>query len=1005
LIRSFKANEVTIFVGAGISCQAGLPSWSDTIKKAKEILLNKARVNRQIGQEKDFIRRANFLQIIDRLRDITTKEEYAKFLFDQFNAVTKPSLAHSLIARLPAKFIVTTNFDTLIESAINKVYGYIPLTCTDYQKVSHALMQSRRYVIKLHGCINDLNTVVFSESDYRNFSDKQKPLLDFLRMQLDIGVVLFIGYSITDPDINSIINDSLVFTKGSKRDDFAIFCGLNPIDKQLWKKKGIVVININNFGEIELLLSRILDLVDGSGVNNGMVYAEHPHLKDQLISRSKSRYQSCDIFGLSKHCVIKDHFAQRILKGNKCTVVVPTEIRLLTNYSKKIMILGEPGSGKSYLINYLAYYLTHHEDLFDVTVNIPLGETNDESTAYDFFDKMIKYLSVDLNLPYLNIDYFKSILKSYKVAILLDGLDEVLFANRKHILRTITDLQREFPRLSIILTTRKVDVLAWNEFEMFTLENLSYEDSIELIDSWFSEYSEKVPTENIVKAKEIVKMNPCFAENALLTAAVCRVAVENKYMKLTRTRVFTQIIKWMFENYRNGSELISKDLFLALGRISLDMWNENQLNRITRSNLSKKISDYFVDGDKFSSIDEIIRILTEEIGILRNTADNNLSFFFKSIFEYFVSVGLSNTSEVETVIDNNVNNASWENVFRFLIGLADMSLQDKYVKKILDKNIPLILKCSTECINIKYIMPHLVAIDFEDDLIVLIKSLPFRLSPIELVETLESLFIRQYRNPNVLYFAVQILEEIVERSIDELARGMAKKILDNFWVESERYGIVPEMITIPEGDYWIGDDHGVDIDESPNHKIHLFSYRISTTLVTREEYAEFCPGTLINGQPKEIPITNITWYEAMLYSRWRLGIKGRLPTEAEWEVAARGCLNDTRKFPWGDEPDISMANINRSVGHITAVRSYPPNGIGIFDMCGNVFEWCLDWYDGEYYKISPIDNPKGVKCGRFKSMRGGCWARDDEAARCSYRVRQIPQTRDVLVGFRIVQSS
>lgn len=889
LIGAFLDREVTLFIGAGVSCQAGLPSWKTTIDKMKSMLISEAKKNRGVTQERLFLRDANYLEIVERFKTVLSKEEYYTFLYSQFYSKDyHPSEVHKKLAKLPVKYLITTNFDVLMETALQEEYGYPPLKCTNYRQVVQACSQQNRYIIKLHGCITDLDTIIFSESDYRNFTINQKPLLDFIRSQLDTSIILFIGYSMNDPDFNSILDKSLAYSDGSKRDDYAIFKGMNQINKNIWKNKGIKIINIENFNELGDLLDQLLFLIENPQMIDSNNYTEHPLLKKQLISNSKDKYQTCSIFGLKQFRNIDQCFVERILRG-VTDFSIPSDINVFFNRTQRILINGEPGSGKSYLVDFLAYFLTHFTNIFDVVIKIPLIELKVDSNEYsDLWSAIIRYVSNDLAISYLSVSNFKALLKNNRVLLLLDGLDEVDFQYRKYILRTFNNLLREFSKLSITVTTRKVDSLNWRGFEQFVLTGLSYEDSKELIDCWFKSYSRNIDLTLSNKAKNIIKMNPCFCENALLTAAVCRVVVESSEIILSRTNIFKRIIKWMFENYRSSNSEIINQLKLALSFIAMNMWKCNQSHRISKDELVSKLTLCLINTNIKLTIKEIIRIYVDEIGILRRSAENSYAFINRSIFEYFVAKGFLKNEDLNDILIRYCNEGSFENISRFIIGLVDCKQQEQFMKSMWNKNAQLALKCITECGNIKVILPGLHTLDDEEELVVLVKSLPMRLSPIELVETLESLFIRQYRNPYVLYFAVNILENIISNSTNEYASDMAKGILNGFWSEKNQYDIMPNLIKIEGGNYSIGDDLGVDLDERPRHSIYLSSYQIGETLVTNREYLEFCPTYQIDrhSNSMEMPVTNITWYEAALYCRWRLGSKGRLPTEAEWEVAS-----------------------------------------------------------------------------------------------------------------------
>jgi len=154
----------------------------------------------------------------------------------------------------------------------------------------------------------------------------------------------------------------------------------------------------------------------------------------------------------------------------------------------------------------------------------------------------------------------------------------------------------------------------------------------------------------------------------------------------------------------------------------------------------------------------------------------------------------------------------------------------------------------------------------------------------------------------------------------------------------------------------------------------------------------------------EQPVVAVSWFEAVAYCEWLSHVTGRdyrLPTEAEWERAARGGV-DGKQFPWGDDSPQSLPDYStRWLTGPEPVGKYAPNAFGLHDIGDNVHEWCSDWYDANYYAVSPQHNPCGPAEGTRRASRGGSWRHHIKAARCAARSSIPPQFRYADYGFRI----
>ena len=216
------------------------------------------------------------------------------------------------------------------------------------------------------------------------------------------------------------------------------------------------------------------------------------------------------------------------------------------------------------------------------------------------------------------------------------------------------------------------------------------------------------------------------------------------------------------------------------------------------------------------------------------------------------------------------------------------------------------------------------------------------------------------------------------------------------------------MVLIPAGEFVMGAE-GTG-DNGPAHTVRLSAYYLARYEVTNAEYEAFCKTTgrdlpmfwgtdLFRSGPKypDHPVVFVSNGDAREYAAWR---GKRLPTEAEWECAARGGLAGMR-YVGGNTLDSSKVNFTHSdMKGTVAVGSYEPNGYGLYDMAGNVQEWVADRYDAEYYKNSPAADPPGPASGRHAVIRGGGWFTGPGCMGVGYRIALPSNWVDFNVGFR-----
>jgi formylglycine-generating enzyme required for sulfatase activity len=230
------------------------------------------------------------------------------------------------------------------------------------------------------------------------------------------------------------------------------------------------------------------------------------------------------------------------------------------------------------------------------------------------------------------------------------------------------------------------------------------------------------------------------------------------------------------------------------------------------------------------------------------------------------------------------------------------------------------------------------------------------------------------------------------------------------------------MVLVPAGEFLMGSQTE---DDAPPHRVYLDSFYIDRHEVTNYRYLKFVEatrhrapqhvvdpqydlwaGTTLSQGVSDLPVVNVDWFDAAAYCRWA---GKRLPTEAEWEKAARG--TDNRLYPWGNEaPSLARLNFSRrwqGAHTLQPVGNYEAGNspYGAQDMAGNVWEWVGDWYDAGSYAAGSARNPQGPSSGSSKILRGGSWTNSADTVRTTHRREEDPDMRNSDSGFRCARDA
>jgi formylglycine-generating enzyme len=243
-------------------------------------------------------------------------------------------------------------------------------------------------------------------------------------------------------------------------------------------------------------------------------------------------------------------------------------------------------------------------------------------------------------------------------------------------------------------------------------------------------------------------------------------------------------------------------------------------------------------------------------------------------------------------------------------------------------------------------------------------------------------------------------------------------------------GVISPWVRVPAGAFLMGSDEGQD-DERPVHAVHVDAFKMAAYPVTEAQYAAFLAATshppprewlivgreaggLVSGATSmttdavpraDLPVVGVSWLDVQAYCAWRTGAGDpvRLPTEAEWERAARGGREGER-YPWGDELPAWLPDGGRGpLPGPWPVTLGEPNAYGLYGIAANIHEWCADWHAADYYAHAPARNPSGPESGTRRASRGGAWRHAITISRSAARSKIDPSFRYTDYGFRVVR--
>ena len=504
-----------------------------------------------------------------------------------------------------------------------------------------------------------------------------------------------------------------------------------------------------------------------------------------------------------------------------------------------------------------------------------------------------------------------------------------------------------------------------------------------------------------------------LATNPLLLTILCIVFHQEQQLPTGRAELYAHCVRVLLEHWRRGlyATYDAKAAQSVLARIAWWMHQQQDRGSAPLAELTHEAARGLADVAESSGLgrdgEAFVKRMREEAGIMAMSGDGagRCGFLHLSFQEYLASDYAASENQSEFLAKHA--SESWWREVALLSLRGSRSYCESFFRELLaagvaENNADLFDRCLTEALH-PVASPFLEALRSADGkpvgaILRLLRGLIRKLTVDERQE-LE-----------------QICLEVFASSSDARSVGFATEILDNFgrllpktgleMFQHKRTGIT--FIQIPAGEFRRG--------ENPSHLVSLTKpFWLAKYPVTNSQYALYLQSTSIGGKQKppmyrddrrfnqpEQPVVGVSWDDAQAYCHWA---DCRLPTEAEWEYACRA--GSENAYCFGD--DMSLLGdyswiYRNSKGQTQPVGTKKPNAWGLHDMHGNVWEWCQDWYAG-YPSECNINDPVGVKKGRYRVVRGGSWSHDAQSARSAFRFSNEPGIRNANIGFRCAKSS
>ena len=734
--------------------------------------------------------------------------------------------------------------------------------------------------------------------------------------------------------------------------------------------------------------------------------------------------------------------------------------------NRRLIILGDPGMGKTTFLRRIAMGLCNSRLGFDCTTTaetlgledrpFPLliriakladhieawsGRRQGEPSSKTSPAWLTHFLGIDNAETQTGLDqaYFETLIENGPVALLMDGLDETATRRqREDIAELVTEAARCFPKCQFVVASRPPAFAGRSvppDFQQVWIDPLEDQAIEGFLKRWCealftgSEHEAEKHRDELLHALQSRREIRRMARNPVMLTALAVVHWHEKRLPEQRADLYESILTWLSRSREKRVARLPAEVCInRLQELALAMQTheEGRQVQVSRRWAAERIAPEWPsekDKPQRQRIEVAETFLQEEeldSGIVVARGDD-IAFWHLTFQEYLAAraIGARSEKEQQAIVWSPADRPAlylpeWREVLLLLGGVLHkqgVRKVDGFVSAVLERvGGDSDLADQARCAGLLgAMMQDLSAVKF----------VPSDKQYEALLDRVMAIFDRNRPAEMEIKVVIEAAEALGRAGDPRFSAG----VQDSNWED------------IPAGEFLMGaqqedsdkPNHDSEAygDESPVHPVTLAAYRIGRYPVTVTEYRRFVEAEAYaneafwksggfgkwqepEGWADQLeypnrPIVGVSWFEAAAYAQWA---GGRLPTEAEWERAARGA--EGRRYPWGNsDPDESLLNYAGNIGCSTPVGIYPQGATpeGILDMAGNVDEWCSDGWDDKYYGKSPKRDPQGPSSGSSRVLRGGAWDRYPWSCRCSYRYFDVPSVRSVSIGFRLVSLS